>query len=851
MSPLETQNLTFSQLSDQDWLLLCGQVSSVGDDSLSTERAETSVGHPNHNDRCSCSCSDAHQRSEASTFQPQSKHVTVQDCLSRVTNTRSLLSSSHSQPFSQSTQVSSTCQVLPQQTNQKDLLKPATNHPQDNFMIRCSGQEAQKELQQQQTCSHFKAKDSSQAACPNLFNIPLNFVECSKNQKPHQHPQPAVSPDWRELFGKEPLLVQQRQNQESNCSVGDQTCKSCGDPSIIFKCRHLPYNPLTSTALMKRSSTPTSNKSVQSFSTSQFSSLENQDLTEERARQQQSQTSSQHLSGSKLSLPSHTPRPSDTSESKDIVNGDAVRPLSSFGTLRSSITELNSSQQPLQLLHSAILEDAFSKVIREDSSKANSDNLNREDVNVPQKKTKDISYRLGQRRALFGKRKQLSDYALVCGMFGIIVMVIETELSRGFYSKDSMYSYVLKGLISLSTAILLGLIVMYHAREIQLFMVDNGADDWRIAMTLERILFVVLELLVCAIHPVPGQYMFTWTTRLAFSYTASVADADVDIILSVPMFLRLYLIGRVMLLHSKLFTDASSRSIGALNKINFDTRFVMKTLMTICPGTVLLVFSVSCWIIAAWTVRVCERYHDAQEVTSTFLGAMWLISITFLSIGYGDMVPHTYCGKGVCLLTGIMGAGCTALVVAVVARKSELTRAEKHVHNFMMDTQLYKKIKNTAANVLRETWLIYKNTKLVKKIDHAKVRHHQRKFLQAIHQLRRVKMEQRKLTDQANTVADLAKTQNMMYDLVLELQHRSEELDKRIVALEEKLDSILHSVQSLPVVLSQAITKQQKDFLDDLACRVHFLSSSLSSDCCSVPDRQLCPGSTPPETSYS
>ncbi|MBN3281339.1 KCNN3 protein, partial [Polyodon spathula] len=45
--------------------------------------------------------------------------------------------------------------------------------------------------------------------------------------------------------------------------------------------------------------------------------------------------------------------------------------------------------------------------------------------------------------------------------------------------------------------------------------------------------------------------------------------------------------------HSRLFTDASSRSIGALNKINFNTRFVMKTLMTICPGTVLLVFSIS------------------------------------------------------------------------------------------------------------------------------------------------------------------------------------------------------------------------------------------------------------------
>ncbi|KAJ0032566.1 hypothetical protein NQD34_002647, partial [Periophthalmus magnuspinnatus] len=514
----------------------------------------------------------------------------------------------------------------------------------------------------------------------------------------------------------------------------------------------------------------------------------------------------------------------------------------------SSLADFYSSQQPLQLL-----EDAFSKVIREDSSKTHSENQTRDETNnIPQKKSRDISYRLGQRRALFGKRKQLSDYALVCGMFGIIVMVIETELSRGVYTKDSAYSFALKGLISVSTAILLVLIVLYHAREIQqLFMVDNGADDWRVALTVERVLFVALELCVCAVHPIPGQYIFTWTTRLAFSHTSSVADADVDIILSVPMFLRLYLIGRVMLLHSKLFTDASSRSIGALNKISFDTRFVMKTLMTICPGTVLLVFSVSCWIIAAWTVRVCERYHDAQEVTSTFLGAMWLISITFLSIGYGDMVPHTYCGKGVCLLTGIMGAGCTALVVAVVARKSELTRAEKHVHNFMMDTQLYKKIKNTAANVLRETWLIYKNTKLVKKIDHAKVRHHQRKFLQAIHQLRRVKMEQQKLTDQANTVADLAMTQNMMYDLVSELQHRSEELDQRIAVLEEKLDSILFSVQSLPTALSQAITKLQKDFLDDLACRVHFLSSSLSSECCSIPVRQLCPGPTTPETQHS
>ncbi|XP_076010817.1 small conductance calcium-activated potassium channel protein 2 isoform X2 [Genypterus blacodes] len=424
------------------------------------------------------------------------------------------------------------------------------------------------------------------------------------------------------------------------------------------------------------------------------------------------------------------------------------------------------------------------------------------------RKNQNIGYKLGHRRALFEKRKRLSDYALIFGMFGIVVMVIETELSWGVYTKSSMYSLALKCLISLSTVILLGLIIAYHAREVQLFVIDNGADDWRIAMTMERVLLIALELLVSAVHPVPGDFKFQWRARLAFSYAPSQAEADLDMVLSVPMFLRLYLIARVMLLHSKLFTDASSRSIGALNKVHFNTRFVMKTLMTICPGTVLLVFSISLWIIAAWTVRVCERYHDAQDVTSNFLGAMWLISITFLSIGYGDMVPHTYCGKGVCLLTGIMGAGCTALVVAVVARKLELTKAEKHVHNFMMDTQLTKRIKNAAANVLRETWLIYKHTKLMKKIDHSRVRKHQRKFLQAIHQLRSVKMEQRKLSDQANTLVDLSKMQSVMYELMSELNDRSEDLERQMLSLEQRVEQLTAGFNVLPAHLSATLSAQ-------------------------------------------
>ncbi|KAJ2949725.1 hypothetical protein O0L34_g15656 [Tuta absoluta] len=423
----------------------------------------------------------------------------------------------------------------------------------------------------------------------------------------------------------------------------------------------------------------------------------------------------------------------------------------------------------------------------------------------PAKHKPNIGYRLGRRKALFEKRKRISDYALVMGMFGIIIMVIENELSSaGVYTKASIYSQALKTLISMSTVILLGLIVAYHALEVQLFMIDNCADDWRIAMTWQRIAQIALELAICAVHPIPGQYNFTWTTKLANKGgVIGVEVVPYDVTLSLPMFFRLYLICRVMLLHSKLFTDASSRSIGALNRINFNTRFVLKTLMTICPGTVLLVFMVSLWIIASWTLRQCERFHDEEH--ANLLNAMWLIAITFLSVGFGDIVPNTYCGRGIAVSTGIMGAGCTALLVTVASRKLELTRAEKHVHNFMMETQLTKKLKNAAANVLRETWLIYKHTRLVKRVHPGRVRTHQRKFLLAIYALRKVKMDQRKLMDNANTITDMAKTQNTVYEIVSDMSTRQDTIEERLTSLEEKITTLQEQVNSLPDVVARCL----------------------------------------------
>lgn len=158
---------------------------------------------------------------------------------------------------------------------------------------------------------------------------------------------------------------------------------------------------------------------------------------------------------------------------------------------------------------------------------------------------------------------------------------------------------------------------------IQLFMLDHGCDDWRIAIRTKRMCQMTLEVIICMICPIPGDFFFTYnpgsghpvipaapndsSIPVVPSSTPPHPRVPVDIILSIPMFLRLYLICRLMLLHSKLFTDGPSRSISALNRVNITSRLVLKMMMTVSPVTVLLAFTGSFWLTAAWIMLVCER----------------------------------------------------------------------------------------------------------------------------------------------------------------------------------------------------------------------------------------------------
>lgn len=155
-------------------------------------------------------------------------------------------------------------------------------------------------------------------------------------------------------------------------------------------------------------------------------------------------------------------------------------------------------------------------------------------------------------------------------------------------------------------------------------MLENSVQDWRITMTWNRTMKILAEILICLIHPIPLNMNFVWTLKPINKQDDITVDVSIDLLFSLPMFLRVYLICRSMLLHSTIFSTASSRSIGALNKVDFNAAYILKTLMTIYPGTVLLIVHIALFASSSWILRACESYHDDRF--TSFANSLWAIS---------------------------------------------------------------------------------------------------------------------------------------------------------------------------------------------------------------------------------
>jgi hypothetical protein len=133
-------------------------------------------------------------------------------------------------------------------------------------------------------------------------------------------------------------------------------------------------------------------------------------------------------------------------------------------------------------------------------------------------------------------------------------------------------------------------------------------------------------------------------------------------------------------------------------------------------------------------------------------------------------------------MTGIIGVFSTALLVAVISQKLELTRSEKYVHNFVAIIVFAKIYKNQAANVVKYGWKVW----FLKRKGKHMIIHYiqaQRKLLTSIHYMRKIKQQQRKLNENCITLLEL-------YTLQTSTNTSADETSQKILLMETKVDKM-------------------------------------------------------------
>ena len=120
-----------------------------------------------------------------------------------------------------------------------------------------------------------------------------------------------------------------------------------------------------------------------------------------------------------------------------------------------------------------------------------------------------------------------------------------------------------------------------------------------------HILYLLVELFVCSIHPIPGDFSFSWKLYHFYTMAPTTSEYPVDAILSLPMFLRVYLVWRVFMLNEHLFSPLL-KSLGKLNSVEINTSFLFKSLVEYYPLQILFAFNTILFLSASYCIKLTE-----------------------------------------------------------------------------------------------------------------------------------------------------------------------------------------------------------------------------------------------------
>ena len=169
-----------------------------------------------------------------------------------------------------------------------------------------------------------------------------------------------------------------------------------------------------------------------------------------------------------------------------------------------------------------------------------------------------------------------------------------------------------------------------------------------------------------------------------------------DAIFSIIIILKSYLILRVYSYFSK-WTSEEAKEICKKYKISNGIPFALKAELKFRPFIILFLSILIIVALCAFALRTFEygvinpKEHYKNLIDGNdlvyLLNCFWVIIITMVTVGYGDLYPRSHLGRGIVIIAAILGMLLTSLMIVSLGNLTEFTEQEKKAYNIIKKIQ--------------------------------------------------------------------------------------------------------------------------------------------------------------------
>ena len=273
----------------------------------------------------------------------------------------------------------------------------------------------------------------------------------------------------------------------------------------------------------------------------------------------------------------------------------------------------------------------------------------------------------------------------------IIFGIAEYELGKN--NSDKFYSLLY--LCSIFTIFLWLNIFLQELMEFRHEKVLNIYSKSENFLSIGNIYSIGIKFLLSLFHPNPifNNKSFTFYNEIVdMTYTMRINDFFL-----IASFIRFYFIIRFMLYIQGFMSNTSNRVCKTYFfeknfSFGFRSAFASSPLIYLAG---MIFMAILCF---SYSLKIFER--DIQPSLDNLWNCIWLIMITFPTVGYGDMVPKSIFGRAICMVTCVIGLFFFSMIIVCVMNFMIMNKAEKNAQKILDRSSNINNLKESAKKVI-------------------------------------------------------------------------------------------------------------------------------------------------------